>query len=350
MARSHHIIKLPDRQRGSVAIWFVLCLPVLLGCAALAVDLARLNLTQAELQNVADAAAVGGASSLTDPGALPFNWGAANSMATSVAKLNVANGHNITDATIEDGYWNIVTKSWVAVTTPDVQPVGYVPAIRATITIASGQNNGPLPLFFAPFLGKNIQTVSASAIAVIASPAAGTGMFPFVLNMPLFTNWWNNGPKIDPSTGKPYVFDITSSYFGGPAGYWTTFQSTNNSASFIAGLFTTGNTSSLGILDNTYIPTGLKASDFKNIPSYASVQSSPGYWKDVAVFVVNSIDYKSQLPIVAIGGLRILGTQGNGANTKILAQFLNDVPAPGTNPGTGIAPSYGAYTPPLLVQ
>ena len=55
-------------------------------------------------------------------------------------------------------------------------------------------------------------------------------------------------------------------------------------------------------------------------------------------------------PIVAIAGIHVIGTVGNGANTKIEVQFIDNVSIGTTNPGTGNGVPYGAYTPPILVQ
>ena len=48
-------------QRGSVIIIFAVCLFLLVGLAALAVDIGYVYTTRSELQNVADAAALAGA-------------------------------------------------------------------------------------------------------------------------------------------------------------------------------------------------------------------------------------------------------------------------------------------------
>ncbi len=355
MAPSHHIIKPLHGQRGGAAILFVLCLPVLLGFAALAVDLARLNLTMVELQNAVDAAALGGVRSFSDPSTAasdqPYNWSAATATALDVARRNVANAARIHDALIETGYWNLQNPSLGLrhPRTPGVPVKGDVAAIRATIAISSTQNNGPLQFFFAPILGIADPNVQASAIAVLPAPEAGTGMFPVVINMAMFTHWWDTTtrtPKLDPATHKPYIFDMGSTWFSIESSYWTTFDITSNSASTISGLFSTGNTTKLAIGDLTYIPTGLKASFFKEI---TPVPSS-GYWKDVAVYVVDSIVEKQKVPIVAIAGLRIIGTTGNGANTLIKVQFLDNVPIATTNPGAGNGLPLGAYSPPILVQ
>lgn len=143
MAPSHQTIKRLNSQRGTVAILFALLLPVLLGCAAFAIDLARINLTKAELQNAADAAALAGAHSLTAP-------------------INSANGVPIA-VTIEPvGYWN--SSNGVH---PDFLE-DDLPATRATATIS-------VTLFFAPFLGNASINVRDSAIAVLLKPAGGSG-------------------------------------------------------------------------------------------------------------------------------------------------------------------------------
>ncbi len=164
MSRLHPITKLLHGQRGNTAILFALCLPVLLGCAALAVDLARLNLTKVELQNAADAGALAGARSLTNAGSYP-NWSEAEDAAKSLAKQNYANAELIQDmnVSIDSGYWNIPNRSYspshVSILTGDV------PAVRVTVSI------GSLNLFFGRFLGTNDgptdKPVSASSIAIL---------------------------------------------------------------------------------------------------------------------------------------------------------------------------------------
>ncbi|NTW56053.1 MAG: hypothetical protein HGB20_03275 [Chlorobiaceae bacterium] len=170
MTRSHHISKWLHDQRGMVIILFALCLPVLLGLAALAVDLARLNLTRTELQNAADAAALGGAKSLKDASVKaadkPYNWTAANNKAIQLARANFANGRGINDVTIDKGYWNLQTRSFTLLPASGV-PAGNLPAIRVTIEISSTKNNGPLPLFFAPILGIATSNVKASAVTIL---------------------------------------------------------------------------------------------------------------------------------------------------------------------------------------
>ena len=161
MERSPYIKRLLHGQRGNIAILFALCLPVLLGCAALAVDLARLNLTKVELQNAADAAALAGARSLSVSSTV------ATATALQVAQSNFANASQIQVAVIQTGYWELTTNSF---STPGTPGTGKVPAIKVTVPISSTQNNGPLRLFFAPILGiVNISNIQASSIAILNS-------------------------------------------------------------------------------------------------------------------------------------------------------------------------------------
>jgi Flp pilus assembly protein TadG len=179
MAPSYHTIKLLHGQRGAVLILFALCLLPLLNFIALAVDLAWINLTKVELQNAADAAALAGARSLSD--ALSPHWSTATTTARNVARRNFANaGARIRDTTIETGYWNINNPSLGLRPSTGVPVGGDLPAIRATVAISSGQNSGPLTLFFATILGIPSKDVQASAIAVLVlapAPGGGTGAY-----------------------------------------------------------------------------------------------------------------------------------------------------------------------------
>jgi Flp pilus assembly protein TadG len=139
MTQSCSISKRLHRQRGVVIIWFALLLPVLLGFAGLAIELARINLIKVELQNAADAAALAGAHKY----ATPADSAAAKKEARDMAASHYANGDSIRVANI----------------TPTVAITGYTYAIRVKIAL-SGIN-----LIFGPFLGMSSSNVQATAIA-----------------------------------------------------------------------------------------------------------------------------------------------------------------------------------------
>ncbi len=344
MLPSHDIIKLLNGQRGAVAILFVLCLAVLLGFAAFAVDLASLNLTRVELQNAADAAALAGARSLCDtqppPGLLdhPYNWSAATATALVVAQGNWANAAHIQDAIIETGYWNLQNPS-LGLRHLSTPVAGDVAAIRVTVALSSTQNNGPLRLFFAPIFGIAESNMQASAIAILPLPGAGTGVFPYVISKKFIDHYWN------PTTRTPVLengvaptVDLGSVYhFNGEdvlSGQWTSFTDPSASASLDV------STTELSIGTNIYIKPGTKASLY-----------NPGglpIGQDVAVFIVNDATPNSIQPIVAIAGFHITGS--NQSKKYITGYFIENAFFGTTNPGIGNGVPYGAYSPSILVQ
>lgn len=168
MTRLHCIDKRLYGQRGIVIIWFGLLLPVLLGFAALAVDVARLNMAKAELQNAADNAARAGALLVPAPVGGGYQFALATIRASQVASRHRVNGVWITDVNIETGYWNL---SYPSAAWHTIHVTGDVPAYRVTIAVSATENHGPLQLPFAQVLGFVSSTVQATAIA--AQPATG---------------------------------------------------------------------------------------------------------------------------------------------------------------------------------
>jgi hypothetical protein len=348
MTRLHSINERLRQERGAVAIWFALLLPVLLGFAALAVDLARIHLVKVELQNAADAAAMGGARSLTDAGGTPFNWSAAADSARAFARRNVANGSRIQDATIETGYWNLQSRSWSG-----TSGTGYVPAVRATIGISEGQNSGPLNLLFAPILGIDESNVQASAIAVIAPAGGGTGLFPFAINKNMFDTYWdstNNKPQVD-SNNNPIElkYGMNSVYFDKDgnqytSGTWTTFDTTpasaNNVKKYLDGTLTSDVTSGM----NINLESGVDDDAFhKTGDLYTN--------KDVPIVVVDQkIVPGGTLTVYAIGGFHIDGVDKIKGKSYISGHFIDPTIFGNLDPGNGTGTSYGAYTPPILVK
>jgi hypothetical protein len=335
MARSTHIIKRLHSQRGGVAIWFVLCLPVLLGCAALAVDLARLNLIRTELQNAADAAALGGARSLSDAGGNPYNWTAAVAMAQTVAQSNFADGAQIQLAQVSceptPYYWHL--------------PKGDVPAIKVTITM-------PSKLLFAPIWGINQQTVQATATAVIAPPASGTGIFPFAISKKMFDTYWdsvNNKPQVDCHNNPIELkYGMNSVYFDKlgnqyTSGTWTTFDTTPTSASNVKKYLEGDLTSNANIGMNIHLESGVDDNAFH-------ITGKDYTNKDVLIVVVDDVVPGSTVPIYAIGGFHIDGVDKIKGKSYISGHFIDPSTFSTTNPGNGNGTSYGAYTPPLLVE
>lgn len=358
MKQPHHNTSKPLHcQHGGVAILFALVLPVLLGFAALAVDLARLHLTKAELQNAADAAALAGARSLSDAGGLPYNWTAAEASALSVARRNIANTAQIQDAFIETGYWNLQTPSLGLRDTSEsgVPLTGDLAAVRATIAISSTDNSGPLNLFFAPILGIDESDVQATATAVLPAPEGGTGFFPFAFNDCILPQLWDsdtNSPVLDGS-GDPIVFRMQDPYPNAScyAGQWTTFDTGKNDANTLKKLLEdppmyNGQpyTTKLSVGDDTYIAPGTMATLYQKVKANF-------IGKTVPILVVDDIPgKKGWQTIVAIVGFKITDASHKGKNKYVEGHFISNENFGSLDPGTGNGLPLGAYTSPVLVK
>jgi Flp pilus assembly protein TadG len=141
---------------------------VLLGFAALTVDVGVLYNVRAELQNAADAGAMAAANSLmtAEYGEDPLD--AAQTVAQGIVERHSALGRKLT---IDPAYDVQFGK---AVFDPDLSaytftPGGGVPdAVRVTVRCTEDSPNGPVGLFFAPIFGKTSTNISASAVAALA--------------------------------------------------------------------------------------------------------------------------------------------------------------------------------------
>ncbi len=171
-----------SQNDGTVIVMAAVCIVVVLGFAALAVDLGMVVTAEAELQNVADAAALAGVVHL----ATDSYW-TARSQALQFAAANTClNEGNALDA-VSLGYYDFDAKTF----TPwyEIQ-WGTVPinAIRATAAREPGAPAGSLPLAFAGVLGLGSTSVRAESTAAVDSRVSGFDgtasniMMPFALS------------------------------------------------------------------------------------------------------------------------------------------------------------------------
>ncbi|HEX9101519.1 MAG TPA: pilus assembly protein TadG-related protein [Polyangia bacterium] len=160
-----------DRQRGNIAILFALLLPVLLGFAALVIDLGHGWQVRNQLQNDADSAALAGVRDLDGTAA---RFATAINSAVQYAALNSANGSSVTlpASNVTLGNWNFNTRTFTAASasTPPYK-VNAVSVTAPTLTLRT---------WFAPILGINSENVTTAAIAVGGSPDATCG-FPLAV-------------------------------------------------------------------------------------------------------------------------------------------------------------------------
>ena len=152
--------KAPPPQRGAVLILFAVLLPILLGFAALAMDVAFVVMTKARMQNAADAAALAGASGLLAGDNL------ANARLTA---LNLANLNGYTaDAS------TVVTIS----NPPGANPNGTTPTFAADTTYVRATIVQTVDTYFAKILGFSTIALTATAVA-----APGNLALPCMMSM-----------------------------------------------------------------------------------------------------------------------------------------------------------------------
>jgi Flp pilus assembly protein TadG len=156
-------------ERGGISVIVALSLVVLLGAAAVAVDTGALYAERAELQSGSDAAALAIAQdcaigSCGDPGAT------AQTFANSNAKDSAAN-----------------------VDAPSF-PTPTSVRVRATTRDSGGA--GSLALMFAPLMGIDEETVSATSTAAWGNPAGGPAMLPLAFSYCVFDGMLGGGIQV----------------------------------------------------------------------------------------------------------------------------------------------------------
>lgn len=154
-------------KRGASLLWVAVTASVLAATGAFAVDLGRLWLARNELQNVADAAALAGAS------ALGGTHNEVRARARDVACENTAGGEMIQlNATeIEPGNWDADAKTFTPL---DILSGSGGNAVRVTAS-RSCESNSPVGLCFGQLLGEDEVELSACAIAVGEPGETGSG-------------------------------------------------------------------------------------------------------------------------------------------------------------------------------
>ncbi|HEX7935063.1 MAG TPA: pilus assembly protein TadG-related protein [Paraburkholderia sp.] len=331
------------RQRGSIALFFLLFLIVLLSFGAFAIDLARVGVVRNELQNAADAAALSGASALVTGANDGPAWQQAQTAASGAIALNRADGRMLTTATVLAGYWNLTGAPAGLQSTTITPGTDDVPAVRVVVTLAANTNGGAINLLLGWLLNLLSTPGSASAVAVASAPGTvgAGGLFPIVLNRCLFDQYWNsqtNQPLIDASTGQPYELNILNGQMNGgscDAGQWTSFLTNANDVPTVRGLMSNGNPTLLNIGDSIWIQPGAETSLYSSVPTNLTV----------VMPVASQIDIKSYVPVVAFAAFHIDRAIG-GSGKYIQGHFVGSYRIP--VPATGVGPSYGAYIAPRL--
>ncbi len=155
-----------SRRPALMAVQVAVLLPVLIGCAALTIDVGAMYNAKAELQRTADAVALAAAARLSafsegDPQELAL------AAAVQYAESNTLFGQPIRLDPSVDVVFGRANYDEDA-TEYNFTPTTVVPdAIRITVRFSSDSPNGPLPLYFAGLFGKRATDVTAEAIAMM---------------------------------------------------------------------------------------------------------------------------------------------------------------------------------------
>lgn len=152
-------------KRGSITVLVALMLPVLIGFAALALDVANFYVVKGRLQTAADAAALGAAQSISNPQA-------AQTVGVQLANLNVDAGYGpvtgVSDVVL--GQYNSGTKTFA----PSVQPYN---AVQVTATRNVMRGNAPT-WFLAQLFGAKTLDMEVKAVAAVSQGACMIALDP----------------------------------------------------------------------------------------------------------------------------------------------------------------------------
>ena len=345
--------------KGAVSIIVAILMTVLIGFAALAVDIAYVFLIKNELQNAADAGALAGAGALYNDEGGP-DWDRARSQAARMAQLNQVARESISTAQIEVGYFSEASSGSGSSLLLNPESIDDAAAVRVKISKSEDNNAGPIRPFFAALIGTNQVSIGASATGVVRVPSSANKgeLFPFIMSKCMYDEFWNSNaippqPKLDPKTNAPFVFilsptDKPKKPSGSDPicteegrGVWTTFQ-TMGGASEVRRYITEGNPDPLKIGDNIWVESGLQATNYGSTRDCSAAGSST--CSKVGIPVVANLYQRTNSPIIAFSCLNILDAAQGGKTVTV--QLTRGC----TLSGSGGGPDFGARTPPRLAQ
>jgi Flp pilus assembly protein TadG len=346
-----------SKQKGAVTLLVALTLPILIGAAALAVDMAHLHVVRNELQNDADAAALAGARVLYNSTTGSTDWSLAQAQAQAAIALNRATGIQLTEGRVQTGYWNLTGSATSLQGLPMTPTVNDAPAVQVTVRKAEGQNSGPVRTFLAGILGTSTVPLQATAVAGVTSPGRASLTFPVAMSQCMYQKFWNMSaqppaPVNDPKTGKPYVFKIGSLYHydNCDSGQWTALNFSGKGANTIDQILAHDQElfdpppPMLSIGDTVFMDSGSKTSLYKAVEQCIKAKEYP--CNTVVMPVLDQVVAGTNATITGFACLKILGAVG-GNQKFIEVQMSNTCPP---IPSGGVGPNYGVISPPSLFK
>lgn len=342
---------LPQKQKGAVTVLVALTLPVLLGAAALAVDLAYLHVVRNELQNDADAAALAGARALYISSPASPNWTVAADTARTAISLNRAAGHALADGQVQTGYWDTAQITSGLQTLPLTPTANDAPAVQVSLGKSEGENQGPARTFLANIWGIPSVPVRVTAVAGVSSPGSINpgGLFPLAISQCMYQKFWNTqpaGPRIDPATGLPYVFKIGSlyQYDQCESGQWSSLSIRAPGANAIEDLIENGNPIPMSVGDEAWMQSGVKNSLYADVKKCSAAGNKQCEY--VVVPTLSHVVTGTAASIVGFACLHVLDAVG-GNDKYTLVEMSTQCQSPFSG---GVGPNYGVVSPPSLFK
>ncbi|MGQ9687706.1 MAG: pilus assembly protein TadG-related protein [Desulfobaccales bacterium] len=323
------------RQHGAVLPLTAVYLLVSVGFLALAIDLGHIFLVQAELQRVADAAALSGALRLMTPssgpisGVMPASVDCARAvtMALEVGPSNKTDGRLTprTNLTINLGTWSGGLFTATGCANPS-----QVNAVQAVARLTAD-------IFFGTLLtGKNTIDLSASATALTGTVG---GLPPGYRTLPLAVD----ADKL-PSEGQRLIIHLNPT--PGDDGCWHTFFWQNPSANLIRDIINGEvEVPQIRVGDYIKVKEGVAASDLQTLGRQLS--NHGGTW-DVVLPVIPPDSHTGWAEVLGFAAVRLTLVEDNGSDKRVEVLTLNNKLAPTTLPGRGTYFGLAAGAPRLV--
>lgn len=316
-----------------------------------------------ELQNSADAAALGGAGRLAAPlepnGA--FAWSASELLAAEIGALNLTLSGVTPAIEAVAGYWNIETKVLsAATTTPGLRDF---PAVKVVASRKNDDGKGvPIFDFLEKSTGRDFFDVSANSLAIISGPGYvdQRDLFAFAISRCVYDQYWDYsrtppGPRL--INGSPPVFRLGRGAGADPLCQWNTIVWTalTSSGNISANLVATAVSSYQStLLESRQFAIGdslliWRSNVAQSVHNAIAACFNQGSCRKVVVPVVPDVPSSgsSIRPIQAFACLTIQGATGSGDGYVDVAMDITCPPPPSSG---GIGPIFGTVTPPALVQ
>lgn len=300
-----NMLRLLREEKGATIVVVALCITVMIGFAALVIDVSNLYLNKTRLVNLADAAALAGAQDLPgDPQAAAdsaYSYAARNGMASDVVRVSIDSSNTV-------------------------------------LTVNASRI---VPFFFAAIFDMTSGNVSARAVAAIRPIGGVSGVVPFGVVRQNFIY------------GTPYILKE-----GGGSGYNGNFAALalgGNGSPIYQTNIKQGYQRQLKIGDWVSTETGNMSGPTSEGVEYRmaldpnaafeTVEESSGRILIIPIIDSLEVNGRSDVLIVGFAAFFLQGVGGRGSDNYVTGQFMQMV-VPG-DISTGVA-NYGLYTSTLI--